>query len=301
MVERVSSYGLGQSILQSSLALQARYATTAGQQASGLVAASYGELGARASTLISLEASATRLQTWSDTTQIANDRVQAMYSAVGDMVDQLTSLRTTLSAALSSDGSDTDLEAAGQSMLNDLANLINLRQDGRYLFAGSRTDTAPVNVSALTAPTTPSTADTAYYQGDSATVSVRISEQQIIPYGVAADGAAFEKALRAANILANMTTAPADDAAVSEAYDLATEAMDGLLAVQSGLSVTSSRLETAQNRQDGALSLLENMTSGIKSVDTAALAVKLSQYETQLQASYSVLGKIGGLTLTQYL
>lgn len=301
MVERVSTYGLGQSIMQSSMALQSRYAAATSHQASGLVADSYGDLGAKALRLISFETSSTRLQTWSDTTQIADDRVQAMYSAVGDMTDQLTSLRSTLSAALSSDGTDLDLNASGQSMLSDLANLMNLRQGGRYLFAGSRTDTAPVDVSSLTTPTSPSTADTAYYQGDGKIASVRTSERQTIDYGVTADGTAFEKALRAANILATMTTAPVDTTAVSEAYDLATEALDGLLAVQGGLSINSNRLETAQSTQDGALSLLETMTSNIKAVDAAELMVKLSQYETQLQASYSALGKIGSLSLTNYL
>lgn len=301
MVERVSTYGLGQSITQSSLALQSRYAAASTQQASSLVASSYGELGSKASSLISFETSAARLEAWSTTTQLANDRVQAMYSAVGDMVDQLTSLRTTLSAALSSDGTDVDLNASGETMLSDLADLMNLQQDGRYLFAGSSTNTAPVDVSTLTTPTTPSTADTSYYQGDSETASVRISEQQTIDYGVTASGSAFEEALRAANILANLTTSPVDETALTEAYDLATEALDGLLAVQSSLSINSSRLETAQTRQESALSLLETMTTDIKAVDTAEIAVKLSQYETQLEASYSVLGKISKLTLTDYL
>lgn len=300
-MERVSTYGLGQSLLRSSLATQSRYATAAAQEASGLVTTNYAELGAKASTLISLETVSSRMETWGVNTQTADDRVQSMFSAVGDMIDQMTSLRTTIASATSANGTEMDLNATGETMLTDLAALMNLRMDGRYLFAGSNTQTTPVDLTALAAATTPSTADTDYYTGTGEIASVRVSEEQTISYGVTADSAAFEKALRAANILANMTTSPTDEAALAEASELATEAMDALLAVQSKLSISSKRLESAQASQTSSIALLETMTSNIKDVDVAELSVKLSEYQTQLQASYSALGNIGKLSLVSYL
>lgn len=302
MVARVSTHGLTQTLLDSSLGVQAKYAATSVQQASGMVTSTYGGLGSSASTLISLESTETRLTTWNSNTEIANDRTQAMYSAVGDMIDQLTSLRNTISAAISADSeSSTDLNDTGEALLEDLSELMNTQMDGRYLFAGSNTDTAPVDTSALAAATVPSSADTSYYTGDSEEASVRVSEEQTITYGVTADGSGFEEALRAANIIANMTTSPVDSDALNEAYDLATEAMDALLAVQAGLSVTSSRLESAMTRQEDSLTLLDTMQSNIKDVDSAALAVKLSEYEAQLTASYSALSTVSKLNLVDYL
>lgn len=301
MVGRVSSYGLGQTMLRSALSVQSNYATASLQQSSGLKGATYGELGTKASSLISNESATAQLTTWQTNTKTANDRTQSMYSAVGDMIDQLTSLRSTLSAAKSSTSDDTDLNQTGTDLLADLADLMNTRQDGRYLFAGSNTDTAPVDTTLLTAATVPSTADSAYYTGDSEVASVRISSQQSISYGVTANGDSFEKALRAANILANMTTSPVDQDAIDEAYDLATEAIDGLIAVQSGLSNSSARLEAAETRQTGALDLLDSVASDLKEVDVAAISVKLSEYETQLQASYSALGSLSKFSLTNYL
>lgn len=301
MVERVSTFGLSQTMLRSALAVQSNYSTASTQKASGLVAATYGELGGKAASLISAESSATQLATWQSNTQIANDRTQAMYSAVGSMVDQLTALRSTLTSAKSSSGTETDLNQVGTDLLADLAAQMNLRQDGRYLFAGSNTDTTPVDTSLLSAASVPSSADTAYYTGDSLVASVRVSGQQTISYGVTADGTGFEMALRAANILANMTTSPLDETALDEAYALATEAMDNLIAVQSGLSTVSERLETAMTRQTDALDLLDSMASDLKEVDVAAVTVKLSAYQTQLEASYSALGKVSELSLTKYL
>jgi flagellar hook-associated protein 3 FlgL len=301
MVGRVSSHSLSQSMLQASLNVQSKYANATAQQSSGLVATTYGGLGSQASSLISLETSQTRLNAWSDTTHNANDRVQSMYAAVGDMIDQLSSLRSTISAAMSNSSTATDLNSTGQSLLDDLAGLMNTQLNGRYLFAGSNTDTAPVDTSALTAATVPSTADSSYYTGDSEIASVRVSENQTISYGVTASSTGFEQALRTANIVANMTTSPVDSDALSEAYDLATSAMDALLATQASLSVTSGRLESAQTRQSNALSLLDTMTSNIKDVDVAEVAVRLAEYQTQLTASYSALSSLSKVHLVNYL
>ncbi|MCR6632564.1 MAG: flagellin [Magnetospirillum sp.] len=258
-------------------------------------------LGGKSTTLISLESSAQQLATWQTNTQTANDRVQAMYSAMGDMIDQLTSLRSTLSAAKSGAADAATLNDTGAGLLEDLADLMNLRQDGRYLFAGSNTGTAPVDTSLLSTPSIPSSADAAYYTGNDELASVRISGQQTLTYGVTAGGSAFEKALRASNIVATMTTTPLDEDALDEAYDLATEALDGLIAAQSGLSNNASRLETASTRQTAALDLLDTMAGNIKAVDVAAVTIKLSQYETQLTASYSALGNLSSLSLAKYL
>lgn len=301
MIQRVSSAGLSDIMLRSAMALQARMAEKQVASASGLVTTTYGGLGATAGTVLSLQAVMTRTQAWSGNTQVAVDRSQAMYSALGSMIDQLSSLRSTLSAARSDVSASVDYNGIGEGVLDDLAQQMNLQMDGRYLFSGSRTDTAPVDTTALSVPTVPSTADTTYFQGDSTLASVRVSADQTIQYGVSAGGTGFEKALRAANLLANLTTSPMDTDAITEAYDLATEALEALLADQGRLSVQSKRLETAQTAQSDMLSLLQDRVTGLTAVDTAEVTVELSQYESTLQASYSAIGTMFKLSLTDYL
>ncbi len=302
-MERVSTAGLNQATLNATLALQGRYATAVEQQSSGLKAAQYTDYGAKAKLLVSLESTLSQAQTWADSAQTALDRVEAMHSAIGSMTDLLTSMRSTLSGALSdtSDSDGIDINAYGQTRLDDLASLMNLQQDGRYLFAGSITDTAPVDVSALSAPASPSSADTSYYQGDGDIAAVRIGKQQSISYGVTADSAAFEKALRAANIVASLTASPLDETALSEAYDLATAALDELLAVQGSLSLSANRLETAHQSKQDDVTVITERVSDVKSVDVAAVAAEVTQYETQLQASYSAIASISKVSLLDYL
>lgn len=299
-MNRVSTAGLGQALMRSAMSVQAKLAEKETAQASGLKAETYTALGASSGKLISLESQMAQLEGRAETTQTALDRVEAMSSAVGSMVDLLTEMRTTLTEMSGETSDSVDYNQVGETLLSDLAALMNLQSDGRYLFGGGNTTSEPVDVSLLTAITAvPSTEDTAYYLGDDSVQSVKVSEQSTIDYGVNANESGFEKALRAANILAN--TDSTDEDAIDEAYELATEAMDELLAAQGRLGVNADRLESALEQQDTTLALVEERVSDLKAVDTAQMAVEISQYETILEASYSVLGKLNGLKLTDYL
>ena len=299
-MERVSTAGLGQALLRSAMTVQARLADRQTAQASGLKQETYAALGADSGKLISLESQLSRLQGRSDTAQTALDRTEAMTSAVGSMVDLVSEMRTTLSEMSTQSSDSVDYNQVGETMLADLAELMNLQMDGRYLFGGGQTTSAPVDVSLLTAVTTvPSTADTSYYLGDDTVQSAKVSDQAGVDYGVNANESGFEKALRTANILANID--PDDADAIAEAYDLATEAMDELLAAQGRLGVNSGRLESYQQQQDTAISLIGERISDMKAVDVAQVTVEISQYETTLEASYAVLGKISKLSLVDYL
>ncbi|MCA1908498.1 MAG: flagellin [Magnetospirillum sp.] len=298
-MERVSTAGLGQALLRSAMTVQARLAEKQTAQSSGLTEETYAALGSSAGKLISMESQLADLQGRSDTTQTALDRAEAMSDAVGSMIELMSELRSTLSSMSTQTSDSVDYNQVGETLLEDLANLMNLQVDGRYLFGGGQTTTAPVDVSLLTAPTTPSTPDSAYYLGDDSVQSVKVTDSASVDYGVTANESGFEKALRAANMLANIDAS--DEDAIAEAYDLATEAMDELLATQGRLGVNASRLESWLERQDTAASLISERISDIKAVDTAQVAVEISQYETTLEASYAVLGKLNSLRLLDYL
>jgi len=301
IMERVSTFGLGQTMVNSSLSLQTRLAKAELQNASGLKTSTYTALGATdSSRLVSIEDALTKTKSWSTNAQTVLDRVEVMYNTVGSIADKMTSLRSTLSTAMSDTSSTTDYASIGSDLLDDLEGLMNVQVDGRYMFGGSNTTTAPVDVSLLTA--SPTTADTSYYQGDSDLASIRVSDDQTITYGVTADNTGFEKALRAANMLKDVSSSSTvDSSKVKAAYDLATEALQDLLKTQGDLSLSSSRLESVKTTQDNAVTMLTDRASDLKSVDVAEVSVNISQLQNTLEASYSALGKITSLSLVKYL
>jgi flagellar hook-associated protein 3 FlgL len=302
MFTRVATFSLQSSMLDASMRILSRMAEKELQSASGLQSETYSGLNAASTTrVLNLQSALSKSQTLTDSLAIAGDRVETMYGAIGDMIDQLTNIRSILSASSTETGSEDQLNNTAQGTLDDLEQLLNTKYDGRYLFGGAVTTSTPVDLSAMTTPTIPSTVDDSYYNGTDDLASVRLGSDQTLEYGVTANDQAVEKAIRAVMIAATMSTDPVDSDALNEAYDLATTAIEGLTALQATLSLGADRIETAQYREESLQLTLTNSITDLTQVDVAAVTVELKTYETQLQASYSALATIFDTSLADYL
>lgn len=303
MAMRIATFAASSRVLDETLRSQAQLAKLQLQEASGKISTDYGGLGSTAGRVINVEVSKQRAQAYADAASLSDDRVQVMYDTVGSLVDLLTQLRSDLASASSGlDGtSGAAINATAAEMLNEAASLMNSQFEGRYLFSGSRVDTKPVDVSSLAAATATSAADTSYYQGDDTVTSVRVSNDDVVSYGVLASDPAFEKTLRALNIVANMTVSPLDSDALDAASDLVLEAIDGMTTVQTKLSLNSKMLERAEQIQTDYVDQATSMASALGDVDVAAVAASLSTYEAQVQAAYSAIAKVQALSLVDYL
>ncbi|HWU00008.1 MAG TPA: flagellin [Terriglobales bacterium] len=297
----ISTYGLFNTVLSNAKDIQKQEAQASIQESTGLVGTSFADFGDKSRQLLTLQNELTSAQAQSSNTSTASDRSQATYSALGNMITLLTTLKSSISAAMSGTSSST-LNSLGSTTMDDLASLANTQLNGRYLFAGSQTDQPAVDLTTYkTTTASATTADTSYYQGDSQLASVRISDTSSVTYGVTGDNSAIEEALRAAKLVSQATTSPVDTTALTDAFNLASSAISDLSNLQASVSVTSSRLTDAQNNQTSYISLLTDAASNIKDVDSAQAVAKVSQLNTQLQASYSALSTVMKIRLTDYL
>ncbi|PIO96123.1 putative flagellar hook-associated protein 3 FlgL [uncultured Pleomorphomonas sp.] len=295
MAMRVATFASSQSLLQAAMRIQVKQAEATLQQASGQVSGDYGGLGAKAGSVVSLQASMTRSKAYEAAANTASNRVETMYNAVGSIIDDLTSFKATLASSTIS--SDT-LQTTAQSMLESVVALMNTQLDGRYLFAGSAVDTAPVDIDSIEGSTATSQDELDYYQGDDQVTSVRVSSSHVVSYGVTADNASFRQALWALSTIANGST---DSASVTEAIDLLTSAIDGLATVQTKLSLNASALESAVSSQEDYQTTTEDLIANLSEVDITTVAANMSNYQAQLQAAYAAIGKIANLSLASYL
>lgn len=216
--------------------------------------------------------------------------------------DVLSSFRAALVAIKSTDASaetKAGLSTTAALNLEELATLLNTQYEGRYLFGGSATTTAPVDLTAYSV-TDPDAENTAYYQGNSTLAAVQVSSEQSVSYGVAASDSAFEKAFRAFSIIADANGNLTDDT-INAALDLIVEAIDGAAGVQGTLSVNAATLERAQVREEEFQAHLSASLSAVRDVDVTEIAVKLTAYEVQLQAAYATLAKIQSINLLDYV
>jgi flagellar hook-associated protein 3 FlgL len=288
---RVATFAASDRLLQAALKVQAKQAEATLQQASGQISDNYGGLGNKAGSVVSLQSSVSMSKSYAEAANTASTRVEAMYDAVDNIIDQITSMKATLSSFSATSSGTDELQVTAEEMLESLASLMNTQLGGRYLFAGSAVDRPPVDLDSLASATSPSSSDTGYYQGDDAVTSVKVSSEQTVSYGVTADNENFEKALRALSLVASGATD-------SDALD---EAISGLATVQTRLSLNASALKTAISDQENYQDFAGDLATSLSGVDVAVVAARMSAYETQLQAAYAAIGNIASLKLSSYL
>ncbi|MGY4252985.1 flagellar hook-associated protein 3 FlgL [Bradyrhizobium sp. USDA 4516] len=301
MMMRVATFAQSDQMISNALRVQAVMANEQVQESSGLQSEDFGGYGSGAGRVINLQVSVTRAQSYIDASQLADNKVQVMYSAVGSVTDIITQLRTQLSAATT--GSSTATASVinyAQQAMAQMQGLLNTQYDGEYVFSGARTDTAPADPSSYgTGTGSLTTSDTSYYKGDGEIASVRVSDSQSISYGVTADNPAFEQVMRLLKYVGNSRTLSSSD--ITQALDLASNALDATSTVQAKLSAAASQIETASTNQSDYQNFAKTLSTDLTSVDVAAVTAQLSTYQAQLTASYSAISKIQSMNLASYL
>lgn len=301
-IMRVATFASIDQMIDSTMTAEAAMATKETQESSGLVSTDYGGYGAEAGQVINLQVSVSQATAFANAATAAEDRASAMSSALTSISDLMTSFRTDLTEATSTDGS-TDLQDTASELLQQMASELNTQYEGEYIFAGGQTGTEPVDISdpPYAAATATSTADTSYYLGDDTVTSVRVSDQQVISYGITADNTAFEQALRALNMVANASSSDVDSATISAASTLMESAIEDLSDLQGKLAADTSAIESAGEEQTSYETFANTMVEDLTNVDVAQVTANITAYQDQLEASYAAISKIESLNLADYL
>ena len=136
--------------LQTSMSLinkmQDQFSTLQTQLATGLKANNLAQLGNDRYFDLSIRARMTRLDGYSDSINMVNTRL----SMFDQVTSRLAQLQSDASSAITPSAYGTDSLAFGtvpslaQNNLDEVVNLLNTDVDGRYLFAGSKSDQPPV-------------------------------------------------------------------------------------------------------------------------------------------------------------
>lgn len=295
---RISTYGQHQTLVQNMTSLQGRVAEAQIKQASGLNSSSLSGLEGQAKTLLNLEGELTRSAGYIANGDAAIARLNSSYAAMQSVNNIATQVRgLTISYTNATDL--TGLQAQAQGMLEDLASTLNQPYAGQYLFAGTATNTKPVDLAQLSPATLPTAADTSYYRGDDGTLSAKIADSQTVSYGARADDPAIEALVRALNILA--TANPLDQAALTEAGTLTEQAAKGTATILESLSRQSSRIQDVVDGQTDIQLYAESWISDIREVDVVAVQTQLSMLETSLEATMQTIATFLRLSLADYL
>lgn len=303
---RIATYAQQQLSMHYMQHTLSRTAETQIQIASGKKAQQYSGIAGQANQLVSLELSVTRTEQFNRNIDQTIARLNIMESSVATITDRAVSVLSILSSALSGTNlQDIPLSEFAATYRDEIESLLNIKHEDRFLFAGSRTDTAPVDV---TDPAyTPQaglpgvfTADFDYYQGDQQVMAVRIDDNSQTDYGVTADEPAFEMLLRA---MAYMDYADVnqDVTVLGEAFDLVNQAVNALTEVRGKIGAVGEVLDQTKSGHDNFLTYAKNLVSSLEDIDIAEATTRLAVDENQLMGSYMAMNRIANLSLLEFL
>lgn len=302
---RTSTFALHELQLFNANRTQTRMQDTTVQISSGKQSQDYSGLAKDSRRLISLESTHMRSTNFIKQIGLVSSRLTTMESSVSQLQEIASTLKTLLVNATSADNAD-DLALAdrGQTMLDQFAGLLNVQEDGRYLFAGGTSNRPAVDYGSFdpTAagydPTDPVPANNGYYAGDGLQQSARIDEDELLSYGVTADEPAFEALARAIYLTRNSN---GDTAMLEQALQAVETAVETLPDVRSRIGADQVALEQAKGRHTELMTYIEQSIDSIENVDIAAAMTRFSADQVMLEASYSVTSRLAQISLVKFL
>ena len=302
---RTSTYALHEHQLFNANRTQTRLQDTTIQISSGKKSQDYAGIATDSRRVVSLENSHLRSTNFVKQIDLVSSRLTTMESTISQLQDIASNLKTLLVNASSGDNAgDLALSDRGQTMLDQFAGLLNTQEDGRYLFAGGVTNSAPVALGSFDPTaggydqTDPSVANSGYYAGDSLQQAARIDEDETLVYGVTADDPAFEALGRAIFLTRG---ANGDKVQLEQALQAVNDAIDRLPNVRSEVGADQLALEEAKGRHATIMDYIEQSISDLQNVDVAQAMSRFSADEVMLEASYSVTARLGQISLLKFL
>ena len=300
---RVANFAQHQRNLAHILNAQARLTTGQIQISSGKISQQYSGISRDARQLVNAEMSLARTAQFVKNNQTIDQRLQTMETNISQIFEVLTEFKSLLVNGLNANNAaDLALPIQAEAMLNQVTALLNVEEDGRYLFAGSRTDTPPVLQSGLPGSYTIPTSDgdaSGYYAGDTVQFSVRADESFDLQYGIHAGEEGFERVIRVLHMM--VIGAPNDRPTMNDALKVVNEAIDSMANVRTRIGTVRGTLSRI-NQMHGDFQLFTEKTiSDIENVDITRTITNMTADQTAVEASFLTISRLSRLSLTNFL
>jgi flagellar hook-associated protein 3 FlgL len=270
---------------------------------SGAQSQDYQGIARDTSRLVNLENAHVKVTQYVETNNFVDQRLRKMETSVSGMIDIMSEYKSLLISALNSgNAQNLDMNNQAVQLRDQMAALLNTKEDGRFLFSGAMTDTAPVDTTQLPISYTVPTSDgdsAAYFQGNSQKFSVRADDSLTLSYGVTADETGFEQAIRALDLM--VKAGPTDVTALNHALDVTNQALDGLPDIRTRIGLNRASLESVNQRHNDFLLFAEGTISDLENTDVAQAITELQSAQTSLEASFTTLARLSQLNLMSFL
>ena len=139
----------------------------------------------------------------------------------------------------------------------------------------------------------------------STTIQSNITPSQSLNTSVSANDSSIRQVTQAYAMLSEFAggglSSDAFSTVISSAGKLMSSGINGLNNVAGGIGVAQGTMDTATSQINAQVSVLTTNVDSLVGVDTAALSTKVTQLQTQLEASYELTSELSKLSLVNYL
>lgn len=262
--------------------------------------------GRTAETLAAFKSSQARLNGFVANGEAVESRLKSQDLGLTTLADSADGARQAINDALAAGRADAlmlDLSGRLQAAIDAL----NAKHEGRFLFAGGRTDEKPVSADTL-ADLTAAPSIASLFGNDGLKAASRLDDYTVVETGFLADelGEDLLEAFR--QVQAFHETTPFDGQ-LTDAQRAFLEGVVGLFkdshesatnaAAKNGSLQT--RVETHVRSQQEQVNALEELISKRTDVDMAQAITELQQAQLSVQASAQVIAQLRGLSLLDIL
>jgi flagellar hook-associated protein 3 FlgL len=284
---------------------------TQAQIASGDNATTYAGFGSQTQVLTATISANARNTAYTDATKFAVTQVSLQDTQLSSLSDLAAQLKKAVGDAVANNDA-SNLMTQAQSIFDQASAILNSKDaNGDYIYAGGRTDVAPVSANSLSALQALPAVSNAFTNG-SLTKSVQVADGVTVNYGVTASNVATGL-MQALKDIADFDAAPGGNFAaatslsssqntfLTNAISQVTNVATNLNATVSANGYVANRLTDAQDQQTSINTLYKGFVSNIQDTDMAKAATQLSLNQTQLQAALQVTAGLNRLSLLNYL
>lgn len=298
-VTRIGSVALYNSTMKDVSDVQKKLADLQQQISSGNVAQDFRGLNGQVEQFTQLQAKMDAAKRQIESNQLALSRMNTADQAMSQIVDSADKMESLIVQARSSANTAVDLRGIMQGYLKDMQSSLNINFEGRYLFGGTNTGSAPVP-DILVTPVTVGEPDTGYYQGSQTDIIYSKDERSEYAFPIRADDPAFQKIIAAAN-LAMQAFNGGDDTTMAKALDLMQAGQADLVSSRARVSSTILSVENSNESLTSLNLYWKGVTEQVSKTDLVAASTEVSNHEALLQAAFAVFSRLSQLRLTDYL
>ncbi|HTK34817.1 MAG TPA: flagellin [Caulobacteraceae bacterium] len=307
-MERVSTSGVYQSALLNILSAESRQNDAQTQVSTGKVASDLKGFGIQADTLAATRSLSSRIDSYVENAKSLSSTLTVQDQALSQLADSAQGARNAIAEAIAT-GSATGLMTTLQGYLSQATDSLNSNYQGRYLFAGSQSGTAPVGSLTL-ADLTAAPSIPGLFSNDQQVATSRLDDKQTVTTGFLASnlGQPLFQALQAVEALNQGGSGPLSGTLTQAQQTALTGMLAQFDSTYDGLNTAVAQNGGAQNRVAATqTALVDRQTAlggvlmGITDVDMGEALSKLQLSQTALQASAQAFSTLKASSLLNIL